>query len=233
VRDWPKIALADEHFLVADELDKRCGPVWYSDSIRSNNPKGLHRLKDLVPGAFPSQEFLARTLAEYAVSNRRSEAWDDIPHRAKERYHQAQDQKNGIQRLVKEAKTDWIAWEACRLYLEGKSELVMLDDGTWGKRKRPIPEPVMELMQTHFEGQIPRPTPSKPGRSREENVSYYGAIQLAVWMACESALNPTARNGKPSGSAIVAAILGLPVPTVNGIWSKRKSKPSGTPRNVY
>lgn len=235
MREWPDIQFTSTHQELFNELNKRCGgPHWYSTSTRAKHPKGFHRLIDLVPRMFPDQKKLARTLAECAIANRRSEAWDKVPFIVRERFELALQQDDGAQRLAKEARHDWVAWEACRLYRERTTELVKTQNGTWDKRVRPIPEPVRQLMEDHFFlDDLPRPGPSKPGRRSADSVSYHGAIVLCVWMACESALLPTSRGSAPSGCQIVSDLLGLPVNTVKDIWSKRDSKPKRAPRNYH
>jgi len=232
MRDWPQIEFTSTHQRVWDELNKQCeGWDWYSDATRAKNPSGFHRLAELVPGMFPDQITLARTLAESAIANRRSEAWDEVPFIVRKRFERAQQDVDGVQQLVQDARRhDWVAWEACRLYREETTELVKTQDGTWDKRLRPIPEPVQQLAEDCIFDNLPRPGSKKPGRRSADSVSYHGAIILCVWMACESELSPTARTGA-SGCRIVSDLLGLPVNTVNDIWSKRDSKPSGTPRN--
>lgn len=231
MRDWPQIEFTSAHQSVWDELNKQCGGWdWYSDATRARYRNGFHRLAHLVPHAFPDQITLARTLAESAISNRRSEVWDDVPFIVHKRFERAEQETNGVQKLVRDARRDWIAWEACRIYLESASELVRLENGTWEKRVRPIPDPVQKLMQDYFLDKVPKSIPNKRGRRKADSDSYHGAIILGVWMACESALSPTSRKGE-SGCQIVSDLHGLSVPTVNGIWSKRDSKPSRAPRN--
>lgn len=232
MQEWPDIQFTSTHQELFHQLNKRCGgPCWYSNASRAEHSKGFHRLIDLVPGMFPDQEKLARTLAECAIANRRSDVRNEVPFIVRKRFECAQRDDDGIQRLVQDARRqDWVAWEACRLYRETTTELVKTQDGAWEKSVRPVPAPVQQLALDYFLDGFPRPGPKKPGPRSADSVSYHGAIILSVWMACESELTPTSRIG-PSGCRIVSELLGLPVTTVNGIWSKRGSKPSGTPRN--
>ena len=190
MRDWPQIEFTSTHQSVCDELNKQCGGWdWYSDASRARHPNGFHRLADLVPGMFPDQMKLARTLAECAIANRRSEAWDEVPFIVRKRFERALQDDYGVQQLVRDARRhDWVAWEACRLYREKAAERVKTQDGTWEKRVRPIPEPVQQLSLDYFFDKVPKPKPNKPGRRAADSDSYYGAIILSVWMSCSTSI---------------------------------------------
>lgn len=199
---------------------------FYSSAARSKNPNGLHRLAHLVPEVAPDQAALARKLAELAVGNRGEDYHDPISLAAYRDFEKAKGNDARIERLARRAPDDGIAWQACALFLEPERRQYLhqtrCKNRPLEKRIAPIPEPIQNLMEQHFRGEIDRPDHSDLELRN-------AAIIFAVRFALEAKISAT--SGNPNACQIVGELLDIPDKTIRDVWQQRSERPRRGPRH--
>ena len=118
---------------------------------------------------------------------------------------------------ARNAPNDPISWEACEYFLlpENRS---YIDKTKKPKEKRlaPIPEPIQNLMEQCFRGEVERPKHT-PLDLRN------AAIVFAVRVTLEADIKAT--SGTPNACQIVGDLIGKPDKTVRELWQKRSERP--------
>jgi hypothetical protein len=195
---------------------------FYNEDIRKKHPNGINRLAHLVPEVAPDQVALARLLAKFAVEMRKDDFTSGESLQAYQDYVNAKDNKTLIKLLARRALYDPISWEACEQFLfpENRS---YIDKTRKPKEKRldPIPEPIQNLMEQCFRGEVKRPkhTPLDLRKA---------AIVFAVRVTLEADIKAT--SGNPCACEIVGDLVGEQKGNVAGFWKDRGERQKRKPK---
>jgi hypothetical protein len=201
-----------------DEINA-LGGDFYNEAIRKKHPNGIKRLAHLVPEIAPDQAALAQLLAEFAVEHRKDEFTSRESLQAYQDYVKAKGNKTKIKLLVKKAPDDPISWEACQYFLLTGNRMYSHEGK---KRLTPIPEPIQNLMEQCFCGEVERPKHT-PLDLRN------AAIVFAVRVTLEADIKAT--SGNPNACQIVGALIPMPDKTVMSdktvreLWQMRSERP--------
>jgi hypothetical protein len=191
----------------------------YNKAIRNKHPNGIKRLRHLVPEIAPDQAALAQLLAEFAVEHRKDDFNSKESLQAYQDYVNARDNKVLIKRLAKNAPDDPISWEACEYFLLTGNRMYSHEGE---KRLAPIPEPIQNLMEQCFRGEVKRPKHT-PLDLRN------AAIVFAVRVTLEADIKAT--SGNPNACQIVGDLIGVRLDrrvsdkTVRDLWQMRSERP--------
>jgi hypothetical protein len=203
-----------------DEINTLSGDSdFYNEAIRKKHPNGIKRLAHLVPEIAPDQAALAQLLAEYAVENRNDDLTSGESLQAYQDYVKARDNKTKIKLLAKNAPYDPISWEACEQFLLTGNRMYSHEGE---KRLTPIPEPIQNLMEQCFRGEVKRPKHT-PLDLRN------AAIVFAVRVTLEADIKAT--SGNPNACQIVGDLIGVRLDrrvsdkTVRDLWQMRSERP--------
>ncbi len=209
---------------IIEEMDKLDGwQDFYSEANRRKHKTGGHRLKHLVPELGPDQPALARLLAAFAIQHRGDDFSDKGSVDAWKDFRAALGKDHKIQKLVDRAPHDAISWQACEYFLDPAYRThIRRIDGAPIKYVAPIPEPIVELRDQCFRGEVERP---KYSSLELRN----GAIVFAVRLALEAGdITATSSVNKPNACQIVSDQLkgfDIHIDTVLGAWRDRECKP--------
>jgi len=201
-----------------DEINA-LGGDFYNEAIRKKHPNGIKRLAHLVPEIAPDQAALAQLLAEFAVEHRKDEFTSGESLQAYQDYVNARGNKTKIKLLAKNAPNDPISWEACEYFLLTGNRMYSHEGE---KRLAPIPEPIQNLMEQCFRGEVKRPKHT-PLDLRN------AAIVFAVRVTLEADIKAT--SGNPNACQIVGALIPMPDKTamsdktVRELWQMRSERP--------
>ncbi len=201
-----------------DEINA-LGGDFYNEAIRKKHPNGIKRLAHLVPEIAPDQAALAQLLAEFAVEHRKDEFTSGESLKAYQDYVNARGNKTKIKLLAKNAPNDPISWEACEYFLLTGNRMYSHEGE---KRLAPIPEPIQNLMEQCFRGEVKRPKHT-PLDLRN------AAIVFAVRVTLEADIKAT--SGNPNACQIVGALIPMPDKTVMSdktvreLWQMRSERP--------
>lgn len=191
---------------------------FYNEAERKKHPNGIKRLVHLVPEIAPDQAALAQLLAEFAVEHRKDDFTSGESLQAHQDYVNARGNKTKIKLLAKNAPYDPISWEACEYFLPTGNRMYSHEGE---KRLAPIPEPIQNLMEQCFRGEVERPKHT-PLDLRN------AAIIFAVRVTLEADIKAT--SGKPNACKIVGDLIGVPENTVRDLWQMRSERPHRGPR---
>jgi hypothetical protein len=114
---------------------------------------------------------------------------------------------------VRNAPNDPISWEACEYFLLPENRIYSHEGE---KRLAPIPEPIQNLMEQCFRGEVKRPKHT-PLDLRN------AAIVFAVRVTLEADIKAT--SGNPNACQIVGDLIGKSDKTVRELWQKRSERP--------
>jgi len=201
-----------------DEINA-LGGDFYNEAIRKKHPNGIKRLAHLVPEIAPDQAALAQLLAEFAVEHRKDDFASGESLQAYQDYVNARGNKTKIKLLTKNAPNDPISWEACEYFLLTGNRMYSHEGE---KRLAPIPEPIQNLMERCFRGEVKRPKHT-PLDLRN------AAIVFAVRVTLEADIKAT--SGNPNACQIVSALIPMPNKTVMSdktvreLWQMRSERP--------
>ena len=201
-----------------DEINA-LGGDFYNEAIRKKHPNGIKRLAHLVPEIAPDQAALAQLLAEFAVEHRKDDFASGESLQAYQDYVNARGNKTKIKLLAKNAPNDPISWEACEYFLLTGNRMYSHEGE---KRLAPIPEPIQNLMERCFRGEVKRPKHT-PLDLRN------AAIVFAVRVTLEADIKAT--SGNPNACQIVSALIPMPNKTVMSdktvreLWQMRSERP--------
>jgi len=192
---------------------------------RAANPNGLNRLAALVPECAPDQVSLARALATIAYESRKRDFEPGATSiKVDEKFRETEPAT-----LAREARQCKVAWAACELWMnpQSRSRIERTADGQARKVIKPIPDPILKLMEECFTGE------EQCRHGYDDNTARYDAIRFMVWCALEADINATSRAAmasakseteKPTACGIVASLIGEEVGNVALIWQGRKHK---------
>lgn len=203
---------------ILDEINS-LGGDFYNEAIRKKHPNGIKRLAHLVPEIAPDQAALAQLLAEFAVEHRKDEFTSGESLQAYQDYVNARGNKTKIKLLAKNAPNDPISWEACEYFLLTGNRMY---SHKGEKRLAPIPEPIQNLMEQCFRGEVKRPKHT-PLDLRN------AAIVFAVRITLEADIKAT--SGNPNACQIVGALIPMTNKTVMSdktvreLWQMRSERP--------